>query len=203
MATSNCASDQQHPSIVGYAFWALVSGALGAAASCFAKLAFAGTTSLPTAAADNDTSSSCPELNEWIACFQANNTNCAFQWISCHLWTVLLPRMACLMAMILCNISMVACFVGGLQDAGSIAGTALATAANFLVSAAAGYLIWNEGTSLSVPGFTMVVVGTILLVLAQMPEADDGDTAAGSRMPNDGPAKISTVKRKESRGKNC
>eukprot|EP00977_Amphora_coffeiformis_P003155 scaffold586_cov155-Amphora_coffeaeformis.AAC.16 len=78
---------------------------------------------------------------------------------------------------------MVACFVGGLEDAGSIAGTALATAANFLVSVAAGYLIWNEGTSLSVPGFAMVVVGTILLVLAQMPEADEG--TAGNRTPDD------------------
>ena len=156
----------EKPSAVGYAFWALVSGVLGAAASCFAKLAFAGTPSLATTTADD---SSCPDLKEWMICLQT--ADCAFQWISCHLLlTVVLPRIGFLLAMIICNVSMVACFVGGLQDAGSIAGTALATAANFLSSAAAGYFIWKEGNSISVPGFTMVIVGTILLVLAQVPE---------------------------------
>jgi len=196
-ATNNNNSNRQHTSIVGSAFWALVSGAFGAGASCFAKLAFAGEPSWLTtnaAATDEDASSSCPDLNEWMTCFQT--TNCAFHWISCHLWTVLLPRIVCLMAMIICNISMVACFVGGLEDAGSIAGTALATAANFLVSAMAGYLIWNEGISLSVPGFTMVIFGTILLVLAQMPQ--DDDNTARRRMPTDETATTSTGKKNES-----
>lgn len=162
-------------SIFGYTFWALCSGALGAAASCFAKLAFAGMPE-PSWTEEDSPGSTCPDPNEWMTCF--GTAVCAFQWISCHSLTVLLPRIAYLIAMIICNISMVACFVGGLQDAGSVAGTALATAANFLVSAAAGYFIWKEGNSISVPGLSMVVVGTILLVLAQMPEDNAANDSA-------------------------
>jgi hypothetical protein len=62
---------------------------------------------------------------------------------------------------------MVACFVGGLQDAGSIAGTALATAANFFLSAVLGYLVWDETTHAG--GLVLVVLGSGLLVWAQRP----------------------------------
>lgn len=76
---------------------------------------------------------------------------------------------------------MVACLVGGLQDAGSIAGTALATAANFLASAAAGFWLWKEQQDqeqnpLFGPGLALVVAGTVLLVWAQRPEEEEQTT---------------------------
>ena len=147
-------------------FWALTSGALGAAASYFAKLAFATNDWTETTVS----LSSCPSVQEWSTSFQSFNG--ALTWISCHGLTILLPRLACLIAMIVCNAAMVACFVGGLQDAGSIAGTALATAANFVTSGVAGYFVWNEALP-SATGFGMVVVGAFLLVWAQMPEQDE------------------------------
>ena len=168
-------------------FWALLSGTLGAAASCFAKLAFSssssqGTTILSSVSNNSSAlSSSCPSLETWSSCFRTS-TECAVQWLACHGATVLLPRAACLLAMIACNAAMVACLVGGLQDAGSIAGTALATAANFLASAAAGYWLWNEQQDeqqqnpLYGPGLVLVVAGTVLLVWAQRPEEEEQTT---------------------------
>lgn len=188
---------------VGYGFWALLSGTLGAAASCFAKLAFvAASEGYDEPQHADSSSSSCPAVSEWLTCLgwaagggqqQQHDQDCTLpQWLACHASTFLLPRLACLVAMIACNAAMVACFVGGLEHAGSIAGTALATAANFIVSAALGYLVWKEheqGTTASgtyVPGFLMVVAGTVLLVLAQSPTNDghSDDTTQTTKAPS-------------------
>lgn len=174
--------------------WALLSGTLGAAASCFAKLAFMAPPEQATTTSIAATS--CPAVSEWMTCFVGSSsssssdapspTTCTsiLQWLSCHhhlILSLLVPRIACLFAMVACNAAMVACFVGGLEDAGSIAGTALATAANFLVSAVLGYVSWDERTfsssSSSLPGIIMVVVGTTLLVLAQRPSSSSASSS--------------------------
>lgn len=146
--------------------WALASGSLGALASCFAKFAFAPSMD----SLDNkDTSAFCASGRDLYT--GSNVWHYFLAWLTCHGgWTLLLRRGACLGLMVACNAAMVACFVGGLQDAGSIAGTALATAANFLVSALFGYLVWDEaGGATHGGGLVLVVLGTMLLVWAQRP----------------------------------
>ena len=180
--------------IVGSSFWALSSGTLGAAASCFAKLAFSSNDKLQQFLSvftkhqqQQPLSLSCPlSLSEWITCFHGNTTTttttttgCLVERLSsCHV----LPRLVCAGAMIACNAAMVACLVGGLQHAGSVAGTALSTAANFLASVAAGYWLWNEQHETATTntnyytmglGLALVVTGTILLVWAQQKETEN------------------------------
>lgn len=200
LSSASSTSRDWSVSIVGNGFWALLSGTFGAAASCFAKLAFRPPSSTMITATTTTTTiaqESCPAL------FPKNNLAVFFQqvflftWISCY-WTFILGRLLSLIAMILCNVAMVSCFVGGLQDAGSIAGTALATAANFLVSVAAGYMLWNEGGGGSgagagastgednhidwshLLGIGMVVAGTVLLLLAQRPDDEKPQQSTSS-----------------------
>ena len=154
---------------MGYSFWALLSGALGAMASCFAKVAFASNEDLALWLPLPDLSPSnltCPEFASLPAWLELS------LWLQCHLVSKLVPRLLALVAMILCNISMVACFVGGLQESGSVAGTALATGSNFVCSVLVGYMVWNESL-VSWPGFFMVVAGTILLMWSQRPSPKD------------------------------
>jgi len=66
--------------------------------------------------------------------------------------------------MIACNAWQLGSFLEGMEVAGSVAGTALATAANFCLSALYGYLLWNERFSVVWwSGFGMVVAGVLLL----------------------------------------
>lgn len=71
---------------------------------------------------------------------------------------------------------MLGSFVQGMQESGSVAGTALSNAANFIVSAAMGWLLFDEKYSLQWwCGFVMVLVGTLLLsgVRASVVERQD------------------------------
>ena len=123
---------------------ALLSGFLGATASCFAKLAL-----------EQDSHAS-----KWMIrklCEKHSNDN--FCWVA-----ELVPRGLCLAAMIACNAFMLGSFLEGMEESGSVAGTALATAANFAVSAFYGYILWEERFSTQwMIGFTMVIAGVILL----------------------------------------
>ena len=186
-------SNSKSQSVIGRGFWALLSGTLGAAASCFAKGAFSKcSTAWFDTAVNQSAAIACPSLEEWSTCFRT--IQCGWEWLICHGLSFVLPRLLCIIAMVACNAAMVACFVGGLQDAGSIAGTALATAANFIVSAVTGYFVWNEGSHLSVPGLAMVVVGTLVLVMAQAPpNASTNENAApifASKRDHGAPVKI-------------
>jgi multidrug transporter EmrE-like cation transporter len=122
---------------------ALLSGFLGATASCFAKFAF------------SDSFAS-----EWVG------KQCLFvlpDGQACS-FLQLLPRGVCLLAMIGCNVIMLGSFLEGMEESGSVAGTALATGANFAAASVYGYLLWDE----SFPptwwlGFAMIVTGVMLL----------------------------------------
>jgi multidrug transporter EmrE-like cation transporter len=74
------------------------------------------------------------------------------------------PRILCFLAMLLLNAYMIAAFLKGMQLSGSVVGTAIATAANFVLSALYGYILWDERFA---PawwlGFGSVMAGVLLL----------------------------------------
>jgi drug/metabolite transporter (DMT)-like permease len=73
--------------------------------------------------------------------------------------------------MLVCNALMLGSFVKGMQECGSVAGTALSSAANFSVSAFIGWLLFREEfSSRWWLGFAMVLIGTILLFGIQAKE---------------------------------
>jgi drug/metabolite transporter (DMT)-like permease len=134
-----------------YGWYALTSGFLGATASCWAKFAldpdsqvFRTTRDLVCASFDTDA-------------VVANDHDC--YWIAFGV-----SRGFCLVCMIFCNGYMLGTFLQGMEESGSVAGTALSTASNFLTSAAYGYILWNERfTLLWWSGFALVCTGVALL----------------------------------------
>jgi molybdopterin synthase catalytic subunit len=207
---SSNSSTNPNPNISSYrknnAVWALLSGVLGATASCCAKVAFASANDLATWTSyffhvavglllqqqqqeeEENTNhqslysqsgtmtiptTSCPPLWQFTAGSSNNDSlwmTTNNDWIACY-WTPsqMLPRFVALLAMILCNAAMVACFVEGLQEAGSIAGTALSTAANFVTATLWGYLVWQEDTT-SLTGLILVITGTLCLLVGGQPK---------------------------------
>jgi drug/metabolite transporter (DMT)-like permease len=62
------------------------------------------------------------------------------------------------------NIFMVGSFLEGMEESGSVAGTGLASAANFVVSSVLGFLLWEEDFSKEwLLGFSLVIAGSLLL----------------------------------------
>jgi drug/metabolite transporter (DMT)-like permease len=113
---------------------ALFSGLLGALASCFAKIAF-GSLSL---CSDNNT-----------------NATCALE---------ITVRLVGGLSMLACNALMLGSFLEGLDESGSVAGTALSSASNFGWSALLGYIFWVERfTRTWWIGFLLVSGGAMLL----------------------------------------
>ena len=109
---------------------ALLSGALGApTASCCAKFAF-----------DPDSS---------VALFARNLVKNQDDFVQ-KLVEYFLVRGLCLLLMIACNALMLGGFLRGMEESGSVAGTALASAANFCVSAIYGYVLFAEATMANV-----------------------------------------------------
>jgi drug/metabolite transporter (DMT)-like permease len=141
---------------------ALISGALGATASCLAKFAF--DSSVSSAIVDNNTL-----ITEWFCTEQVGSIQFSIPGTNnnvnlCFLIQLILLRGICFAGMILCNAFMLGTFLKGMEESGSVAGTALSTAANFIISACYGYLFWNELFSSSWwIGFGMVVLGVMLL----------------------------------------
>jgi drug/metabolite transporter (DMT)-like permease len=77
---------------------------------------------------------------------------------------MLVYRAICLIAMLACNAMMLGSFVQGMQESGSVAGTSLSNSANFIVSAAMGWLLFQEEYSrMWWFGFCLVLLGTLLL----------------------------------------
>jgi uncharacterized membrane protein len=99
----------------------------------------------------------------------------AFRWSETLCLTAeLVPRGLCLVAMIASNAAMLGSFLKGMQESGSVAGTALASAANFGASALFGYLLWEERFPFQWwIGFGMVVVGAMLLSTVQVEASVD------------------------------
>ena len=95
---------------------AILSGSLGATASLIAKLALSPDSPIPTSV-----ESICHQFLT-----DAADTVCPL--------IALTSRGLCLLAMILLNVVMISSFLDGMNESGSVAGTSLATAANFSFS---------------------------------------------------------------------
>ncbi|EEC44325.1 predicted protein [Phaeodactylum tricornutum CCAP 1055/1] len=147
---------------------AMMSGFMGATASCFAKLAFE---------ANNADS---PAGRKWmpnVCAVQASSDTTAAATILCSILR-LIPRGICLILMIVCNAIMLGSFLEGMEESGSVAGTALATASNFATSAAYGFFLWEEDLSMEwMVGFGMVVVGVLILSTATASKPTQADAS--------------------------
>ena len=129
---------------------ALFSGLLGATASCFAKFAF-----------DPD---SIIALQTQTFCEAAIDLPDVAGQSACYWVALVVARGLCFACMIACNAYMLGTFLKGMEESGSVAGTALSTASNFVVSACFGYVLWGERFSvLWWTGFGMVISGVMLL----------------------------------------
>lgn len=82
----------------------------------------------------------------------------------CQLCIVLPVRIFCVVAMIVTNVYMIASFVRGIQESGSVGGTSLSTAANFASSAVYGKILWDEQMNARwCLGFSCVLIGVVIL----------------------------------------
>ena len=118
-----------------------------------------------------------------------------------RLFIIFPVQLFCVVAMITTNAYMIASFLRGIQESGSIAGTSLSTAANFVASAMFGKLFFQEPTNGQWwVGFVMVLLG--VMILSNCKPANDDDNAAGSilntgksaKQMNDGEIQYANVK---------
>ena len=129
--------------------FSLLSGAFGAIAASLAKLAFSQDTFLVTATRQ--------------ACHSATTTTIETESV-CHMAVLASSRALCFVGTLALNIFMVGSFLEGMEESGSVAGTGLASAANFVVSSVLGFLLWEEHFSTDwLLGFSLVIVGSLLL----------------------------------------
>ena len=143
---------------------ALLSGFLGATASCLAKLAFGGvsSSSVPIAAPMRAVQAHCCEAL-LFASKPEDPRRASIVWCN-RIVELLFVRGICLLGMIVCNAYQLGSFLEGMETSGSVAGTALATASNFVTSAVYGYALWDETfTLLWYAGMAMVMAGVMLL----------------------------------------
>jgi drug/metabolite transporter (DMT)-like permease len=139
--------------------FAFLSGTFGAMASCLAKFAFSSDTFVTSWTRDQCLSQGFL-LDE-----------------SCLLLVYAL-RALFFVGTLTLNIFMVGSFLEGMEESGSVAGTAMSSAANFVVSSLLGFWLWNERLSQTwLLGFACVILGTILLasVKAGHQEKPKGD----------------------------
>jgi multidrug transporter EmrE-like cation transporter len=93
------------------------------------------------------------------------------EWCQTLSW---IPRVLCLLLVVTLNVFMVASFLRGIRESGSVAGTALSSASNFACSAMYGYLFYNETfTQTWWMGFASVVSGVLILSTVQSTSPDD------------------------------
>ena len=97
-----------------------------------------------------------------------------FEMDYCQLFFILPVRLVCIIAMILTNAYMVASFLRGIQESGSVAGTSLSTSANFASSAVYGAFFFNERMNEKwCIGFTCILFGVMILSNVQFGAIDD------------------------------
>ena len=130
------------PSFVSFA---LLSGAFGAIAASLAKLAFSDDTFL--AVSMIETCQSTLNAKEFICTA-----------------SVFAARGICFVGTLALNVFMVGSFLEGMEESGSVAGTGLSSASNFVVSSALGFCLWEEDISKQwLLGFFLVITGSLLL----------------------------------------
>lgn len=91
---------------------------------------------------------------------------------------VVLPlRILCVVAMLVTNVYMIASFLRGIQDSGSVGGTSLSTAANFVSSAVYGKLLWGEQMNGRwTIGFLCVLIGVVILSSETTEKEENGSS---------------------------
>jgi hypothetical protein len=95
----------------------------------------------------------------------------------CQLFIVLPVRIICIIAMLVTNVYMIASFLKGIQESGSVVGTSLSTAANFASSAIYGKILWDEQMNGRwCLGFCCVLIGVVILS-SETTDDKKGDTA--------------------------
>jgi len=141
---------------------AALSGLLGASASCIAKLALDPSSPLQTRARDAcsrfvlSPSVHAHAIAQFFNLFLDGVDICAV--------AELFLRALCFLGMIGLNACMMACYLDGMQESGTVAGTALANAANFSVSAIYGIIFFQESIGATwLMGFSIILLGVWLL----------------------------------------
>ena len=103
-----------------------------------------------------------------------------FEIDGCHT-VLLIPRILLFVGMLLLNAYMIASFLKGMNESGSVVGTALSSASNFTCSAIFGYFVWNERFAAAWWfGFVSVLTGVLLLSTVQTPEHSTSATSSNS-----------------------
>ena len=107
----------------------------------------------------------------------------------CQLYIVLPVRVICVVAMLVTNAYMIASFLRGIQESGSVGGTSLSTAANFASSAIYGKLLWGEQMNGRwCLGFSCVLVGVLILSSETTTTVSEEGTGATPRRRSNGRA---------------
>jgi len=84
------------------------------------------------------------------------------------------PRLVCLIGMIVMNAFMMGAFLEGMDESGSVAATGLATAANFGTSALFGIFLWDEQVNeIWLAGFVLVLCGVLVLSQVKSVQPED------------------------------
>jgi len=157
---------------------ALLSGCLGATASCFAKFAFDPDSVAATWATDWFCNSSSGDIRS-----QLNGEAVATDYHHYCRVLELIPRGVCILLMISCNAIMLGSFLEGLRESGSVAGVALSSAANFTASAFYGYMLWGERfTTKWWIGFAMVIIGVMILSTVQSTTTKPSSTGTSDQV---------------------
>ena len=111
----------------------------------------------------------------------------------CQLCIVLPIRVICVVAMLVTNAYMIASFLRGIQESGSVGGTSLSTAANFAGSAIYGKLLWGEQMNGRwCLGFSCVLVG--VLILSSETTTTTSEEFLGTSPPDDSNGKASSTR---------
>lgn len=109
-----------------------------------------------------------------------------------------IPRVLCLLLVVTLNVFMVASFLRGIRESGSVAGTALSSASNFACSAMYGHLLYHETfTQTWWIGFASVVSGVLILSTVQSTLPDDHQTQVHANQPKLRQYGASTTKAKQ------
>jgi hypothetical protein len=88
-------------------------------------------------------------------------------------------RLLCIVGMLVMNTYMIASFLRGMQESGSVVATSLSTAANFVASAIYGAVVWKERMNVQwCAGFGCVLLGVVILSnTAPQPEDEEKPSA--------------------------
>mmetsp|Transcript_11494 Transcript_11494/g.13114 ORF Transcript_11494/g.13114 Transcript_11494/m.13114 type:complete len:161 (+) Transcript_11494:59-541(+) len=143
--------------------YALVSGFIGASASCLAKLSFDPNSPIPSSA-----KLFCKEnvhiFRELIDGNLSSKAIAFFDEDKFCFGVSIIPRIICLALMITMNALMIKTFLRGMNESGSAVATALSTASNFSASAIYGICLFRESVNVQWSvGFFMILCGVWVL----------------------------------------